>query len=159
VNGGAELIWDSPAPEETHALGERIGRALRGGDVLALTGPLGAGKTQFMKGLAIGLGVPPDEPVISPTFVLARQYSGRLTLYHLDAYRLSGSADVLDLGFDEMLADPDGVVAVEWADRIRETLPATVVWLDFEHMGPTARRVRIQGPAERVRELAAAVAV
>ncbi len=104
---------------ETFALGERVGRALAGGEVLLLDGPLGAGKTVFVKGLAAGLGIDVDE-VTSPSFTLVNRYDGgRLTLYHLDLYRLpEGAAAAHAVDLEELLADVRAVVVVEWAERM-----------------------------------------
>lgn len=102
--------------DETEQLAESIAAGLRAGDVLLLTGPLGAGKTAFVRGLARGLGVDPDE-VSSPTFTLVHEYpGGRLRLFHADLYRL-GTADAEDLGLDEA-GVRDGVLAIEWPDRL-----------------------------------------
>ncbi|MCK4341864.1 MAG: tRNA (adenosine(37)-N6)-threonylcarbamoyltransferase complex ATPase subunit type 1 TsaE [Phycisphaerae bacterium] len=134
----------SRSPAQTLALGRALGRGLRSGDFVALTGPLGSGKTQLIKGLAVGLGVPEDEPVVSPTFVLIREYVGHLTLYHIDAYRLGGAEELFSLGLDEMVAEPDAVVAVEWADRTPEAIPEYACWIDLAHVGEEARRIRIR---------------
>lgn len=153
------LIGTSYSEDQTFALGAAIGRTLRGGDFLALSGPLGAGKTRLVQGLAAGLGVPPDEPVVSPTFVLIREYPGRLTLYHVDAYRLSGPAELLALGLDELAAQTDAVVAVEWADRARPAIPGHACWIDLDHAGPTARRIALTcSDPDRHAALAAALA-
>lgn len=101
-------------PDEMLALGEAFGRLLRGGDVLLLSGPLGAGKTQFVKGLARGLGI--QGIVNSPTFTLMKPYSGRLALHHVDLYRLSGEAECHEIGLDDLIA-PDTVIALEWPER------------------------------------------
>ena len=117
----ATLISHSPA--ETEALGEQLGRAARRGLVIALSGELGAGKTQFVRGLARGLGV--TARVHSPTFTLVNEYSGgRLKLFHLDLYRLETPAQLLSAGIEEFLA-PDGVAVMEWAERIFEENPAS----------------------------------
>lgn len=109
-----EFISHSPA--ETESLGERLGRAARAGLVLALSGDLGAGKTQLVKGLARGLGA--TARVHSPTFTLVNEYGGgRLKLFHLDLYRLETPAQILSAGIEEFLA-PDGVAVIEWAERI-----------------------------------------
>lgn len=129
--------------DETRAIGRAVGELLRGGDVVALCGPLGAGKTQFVKGLADGLGVPAGEPVVSPTFVLVREYSGRLKLYHADAYRLGGAEELAALGWDELIGDSDAVVAIEWADRVRPLLSGATLWIEFEHAGGEQRRLSI----------------
>jgi tRNA threonylcarbamoyladenosine biosynthesis protein TsaE len=135
------LIIESAGPDRTSEIGRAVGEMLRGGEVLGLSGPLGAGKTQFAKGLALGIGVPHNEPVVSPTFVLIREYAGRLRLYHIDAYRLSGPAELLALGFEELTAQEDAVVAIEWADRVAAAMPATAIHIEFEHAGPNERRL------------------
>ena len=106
----------SHSPAETETLGEKFGRAAQRGLVLALSGDLGAGKTQFVKGLARGLGV--TARVHSPTFTLVNEYAGgRLKLFHLDLYRLETPAQMLSAGIEEFLS-PDGVAVIEWAERI-----------------------------------------
>jgi tRNA threonylcarbamoyladenosine biosynthesis protein TsaE len=108
----------SHSPEETEALGERLGRAARQGLVLALSGDLGAGKTQLVKGIARGLGV--TARVHSPTFTLVNEYGGgRLRLFHLDLYRLETPAQMLSAGIEEFLT-PDGVAVIEWAERLED---------------------------------------
>src|SRR5580692_10648936 len=110
----ATLISHSPA--ETEALGEKFGRAARPGWVIALSGELGAGKTQFVKGVARGLGI--SARVHSPTFTLVAEYGGgRLPLFHLDLYRLENEAQILSAGLEEFL-QPDGVAVIEWAERM-----------------------------------------
>ena len=143
-------------PGETFALGQALGELLEAGDFVALAGALGSGKTQFIKGLAAGLGVSPDEPVVSPTFVLIREYVGRLKLYHIDAYRLAAADELLALGLAEMMAEPAAVVAVEWADRVTPAVPNSACSIDLEHAGPTDRRLRMTWPAavERLARLA-----
>jgi tRNA threonylcarbamoyladenosine biosynthesis protein TsaE len=104
-------------PAETESLGEKFGRAAESGLVIALSGELGAGKTQFVKGLARGLGI--SARVHSPTFTLVNEYGGgRLRLFHLDLYRLETRAQILSAGLEEFL-QPDGVAVVEWADRLK----------------------------------------
>jgi tRNA threonylcarbamoyladenosine biosynthesis protein TsaE len=108
----------SHSPAETEALGEKFGRAAQGGLVLALSGDLGAGKTQLVKGIARGLGI--SARVHSPTFTLVNEYGGgRLQLFHLDLYRLETSAQVLSAGVEEFLL-PDGVAVIEWAERLED---------------------------------------
>ena len=119
------------SPEETIALGRRLGARLAAGHVVALIGPLGSGKTTLTKGLAQGLGVEDARWVTSPTFVLVHEYEGRVPVYHLDAYRLSGPADAEALGSDELLYG-SGVAIVEWADRILPALPADRLELHLE---------------------------
>jgi len=141
-----DLVRTTRSPAQTFALGQALGQILRTGDCLALSGPLGSGKTQFVKGLAAGLGLPDDDLVTSPTFVLVRQYAGRLKLYHIDAYRLRDSAELLALGLEEMLEEPAAVVAVEWADRVVQAVPDRACWIEIEHRGPRCRRVHLSWP-------------
>jgi tRNA threonylcarbamoyladenosine biosynthesis protein TsaE len=116
-------VFHTRNADETRALAERLGRLLRPGDVVCLIGDLGAGKTTFTQGLALGLGLPPDEPVNSPTFTLIAEHpGGRAPLYHFDVYRLPDASGLADLAFDEYL-DAAGVVVIEWADRIADALP------------------------------------
>ncbi len=116
------ITYRSSSGGETIHLGRRLGLHLHEGDVVALTGQMGSGKTWFTKGLALGLGVPPDEVVTSPTFALVNSYEGRCTLFHLDVYRLETVDDFLNAGLEEFLRG-EGVAVVEWADRWPEILP------------------------------------
>lgn len=129
-----ETRIELPDAAATHALGVRIGNSLKGGEFIALCGPLGAGKTQLVKGIAIGLGVPAEEPVVSPTFVLIREYQGRLRLLHADAYRIGSADEWRALGTEEARAD-GAVLAVEWADRFAEVVPAGAIWVELEYSG------------------------
>ena len=108
--------------EETRALGARLGRWARLGDIVACRGPLGAGKTTFIQGFAEGVGVGRYDYVRSPTFALVHVYHGRISLYHFDFYRLSSCAEVQDIGFEEYL-EAGGVVITEWANKFPEILP------------------------------------
>ncbi|TWT46066.1 tRNA threonylcarbamoyladenosine biosynthesis protein TsaE [Phycisphaerae bacterium RAS1] len=139
------MMLETSDPRQTQAVAAALGRTLTGGEVIALRGALGAGKTQFVKGLAAGLDVPPEEPVVSPTFVLVREYAGRLRLIHIDAYRLHAAAELADLGLDEILADRGAVVAVEWADRAEGLLPSGAIGVELEHIDNTHRRLRLAG--------------
>lgn len=145
MTGVQEVL--SHSPEETFEIGRRLGRVLAAGDVLALSGPLGAGKTHFIKGVAAGLGVDPSEPLVSPTFVLVREYAGRLRLVHCDAYRLAGAEEFEALGLEEQRAAGDAVLAVEWADRVAAALPADRMEIELAHEGASARRLRLRHPA------------
>ncbi len=149
-----ETTCTSRSPDETRALGRRLAPLLEPGDVVVLAGDLGAGKTCLAQGICQGLGV--DEPVTSPTFTLINEYQGRLTVYHLDAYRLTGPAEAADLGLEEVLGG-DGVALVEWADRIAEHLPHDVLQVELqpaaEH-GADSRRLRISGQGPRGGRLA-----
>ena len=135
--------WRATGAAATLALAEAVGRAARPGLILGLTGPLGAGKTTFVQGLACGLDVPADVPVTSPTFALVHRYVGRFTLVHVDAYRLAGPADLPAVDADDWLAG-GGVVAVEWADRIAVALPEHTVWCELTHETAESRCITIR---------------
>jgi tRNA threonylcarbamoyl adenosine modification protein YjeE len=131
----------------THEFARQIASELASGDVLALTGELGAGKTEFTRGLASALGVPEGVPVCSPSYLLLNVYrGGRLPLAHFDAYFMQGSDDLERAGLPELLAE-GCVVVVEWADRVASALPAGTTWLALEpgRTGPGSRMARI-GP-------------
>ena len=119
----------SHSPADTELLGEKFGRAVQPGQVIALSGDLGAGKTQFVKGVARGLGI--SERVHSPTFTLVNEYGGgRLKLFHLDLYRLETAQQILSAGIEEYLS-PDGVVVIEWAERLEAGKKSVRVQIDI----------------------------
>ena len=139
----------SHSPTETEALGETWGRAANRGLVIALSGDLGAGKTQLVKGLARGLGI--TTRVHSPTFTLVNVYAGgRLTLFHLDLYRLETKEQILSAGVEEYLR-PDGVAVIEWAERWFgevqspksefQSLPSPLRWVKIEPLNETERQI------------------
>lgn len=137
----ASGLWRCEAIGETIALGEEFGRGLSGGEVISLEGPLGAGKTHFVKGLARGLGCSGN--VSSPTFTLVHEYAdGRLPLIHFDLYRLERADDVVALGYDDYF-DGHAVVAVEWGDRFPELIPAGALRLRFDIDGE-ARQIVLE---------------
>ncbi|REJ33402.1 MAG: tRNA (adenosine(37)-N6)-threonylcarbamoyltransferase complex ATPase subunit type 1 TsaE, partial [Bacillota bacterium] len=123
---------ESSSPEETRRLARRLGAEAGPGQVFALSGPLGAGKTEFARGLLEGLGVPGDE-VASPTFTLINQHQGRLPVVHIDVYRLEDPGEIWDLGLDDAL-EAGAVAVIEWAERLGRELPAQRlhVYLDFD---------------------------
>ncbi|MCA9294055.1 MAG: tRNA (adenosine(37)-N6)-threonylcarbamoyltransferase complex ATPase subunit type 1 TsaE [Phycisphaerales bacterium] len=135
---------------ETIALAAAIAQQLRAGDVIALEGDLGAGKTRFVQGLAQGLGHDPAR-VNSPTYVVMHEYEapGAITLIHVDAYRLDGDDDAaLGIGWDQVLQG-DAIVAIEWPARIANMLPEGAFRVEIEHIGAHARRLSIACPAGR----------
>ncbi len=127
--------------DQTVELARSVARRLRAGDVLLLVGDLGAGKTTFVRGLALGLGLDPDS-VSSPTFTLIQEYRGHPTLYHVDLYRLEG-AEIDDLGLDELAAG-DAIVAIEWAEKLRER-PAGAIEVRLEDRGDDVREITVVG--------------
>jgi tRNA threonylcarbamoyladenosine biosynthesis protein TsaE len=137
--------WVSKSPEETFELGQRFGEQLTGGEILKLSGPLGAGKTMFVKGVAAGLGLDPEE-VTSPSFTLVNPYEGRLPLFHIDLYRLTegpSAAHAVDL--DELLMDERAVIVIEWAERMGAyPLPGNAVQVSIAGTGDSPRTITIE---------------
>jgi tRNA threonylcarbamoyladenosine biosynthesis protein TsaE len=129
---------------ETVKFGQKFGSQLKGGEVIALYGNLGSGKTHLIKGVVAGLGAEDAaNQVTSPTFVLVNEYSGRLEIYHLDAYRLDSVAQFEQIGFDDY-CHPGSVVLIEWADKVEQALAGTnYIKIELSHLGPTARKIRI----------------
>ena len=129
------------SPEATDAAGERLGATLGPGDVVALTGELGAGKTCFVQGLVRGLGA--TVRATSPTFVLVNQYSGRVPIHHVDAYRTDSMTELLDLGLLEMVGG-EGVTVIEWADKLTPLLPPDAVHVHIAGVGDEPRTITIR---------------
>jgi tRNA threonylcarbamoyladenosine biosynthesis protein TsaE len=142
------FVLQTGSAEETMAFAEKLGRALKKGDILTLAGDLGAGKTTFTKGLAKGLGV--TRTVNSPTFTIIKEYKGRLPLYHMDVYRLENSDE--DLGFEEYFSG-DGVCVVEWAIFIQEYLPEDRLEIIISHIGEHGREIRLTPIGERYKDI------
>jgi len=136
-------IWIlTDSSEKTRELGEKIGLQLTGGTVLALIGALGSGKTCFVQGLAKGLEVPEDYYITSPTYTLINEYPGRHSLFHADLYRIEGCINYDETGLDEIICG-DGVVALEWADRLDEDLLTEHITIYFEILDDNLRRITI----------------
>lgn len=137
-------VWVSRDPAETFKVGEQMGAQLKGGEIILLDGPLGAGKTVFVKGLARSLGIEPDE-VTSPSFTLVNSYAGRLPLFHIDLYRLdkgASAAHAVDL--EELLSNERAVIVIEWAHHLsRYSLPANVWQIDIKGDGDEARIISV----------------
>lgn len=158
-----DFTWDVGDESETAAFGAALFPLLRPGDVIGLVGDLGAGKTRFVQALLGAAGIDPAA-VRSPTFTLIHEYSVTLAragnvsviLRHCDAYRLR-PGEFADLGLDELFA-PDGIAIVEWANLVRDDLPAEWLELQLEHTGPTARRITARPHGSRVLELATGLA-
>jgi tRNA threonylcarbamoyladenosine biosynthesis protein TsaE len=137
-------MFISNSADETIAAGRSYARSACQGDVFALIGDLGAGKTQFVKGFVAGLGSSVE--VTSPTFVIVHEYEdGRLPVYHFDFYRLDSSEAVLQLGFDDYVFG-EGVSLIEWADRYSNLIPREAKWLSFELTGENTRVIRERKP-------------
>jgi len=139
-----ELTITTNSPAETVELGRRIGSQLRGGEIFAISGPLGSGKTRLIKGVAAGAGATDPRSVTSPTFVIVNEYKGRFDIYHIDAYRLDSIAQFEMLGFDDFCY-PESVVLIEWADKIASAIRGIeAIAVDLAHAGEHARTLRIR---------------
>ncbi|MBI5117944.1 tRNA (adenosine(37)-N6)-threonylcarbamoyltransferase complex ATPase subunit type 1 TsaE [Candidatus Poribacteria bacterium] len=156
----AKMRTVTHSPEQTMALGETFGRLLGRGDVVALIGDLGAGKTVFAQGLAKGLGVSPDEYVSSPSFTLVNQYKGRVPVFHVDTYRLASETEMVALGYEEYF-DPNGVTIIEWADKVRSLLPERHITIRFKLLGPAIREMEVElvgsWPTQQAKEIVEAL--
>ncbi|MDF0676007.1 MAG: tRNA (adenosine(37)-N6)-threonylcarbamoyltransferase complex ATPase subunit type 1 TsaE [Nitrospira sp.] len=148
-----DLILSSPG--KTESFGYAIGRLLHGGEVLALIGELGVGKTVLVRGIVAGLGAP-DTSVTSPTFMLVHEYQGRLPVIHVDLYRLRRPEEIESIGLADYLTD-DAVVAIEWADRFPRVLPEDRLEVKFAHRTRTTRAVRLEARGSRSRSLLAQI--
>ncbi|MCS7022239.1 MAG: tRNA (adenosine(37)-N6)-threonylcarbamoyltransferase complex ATPase subunit type 1 TsaE [Gemmataceae bacterium] len=137
-----------PDEAATLAWGRRLGRRLFPGTVIALVGPLGAGKTTLVRAIAEGLEIINPSLVTSPTFVLLQHYPARLTIHHCDAYRLRSPAELWDAGIDEYLYG-EGVCLIEWADKVACLLPSEHLWIELTPLTPQQRRVRLIPRGER----------
>ena len=140
-------MLEFPDPTATEAFGHRLGARLFPGAVVALTGPLGAGKTLLIRAIAEGLQVVDSRVVSSPTFVLIQEYPARLPVYHFDAYRLSSAGEFLDLGAHEYFQG-EGVCLVEWADRVAACLPADHLRITITPTGENSRRFTLESTGE-----------
>ncbi len=143
-----KLTFKSTNVEETMRFGEKLGMLLSPGDVVALVGELGAGKTTLVKGIVQGLGVTDRRAVKSPTFSLVHTYKGRMPVYHFDAYRLEDAQDMLDIGSDEMISG-DGVAVVEWADKVSGCLPKEYLQITLTAVSQSERNIEICGYGRR----------
>jgi tRNA threonylcarbamoyladenosine biosynthesis protein TsaE len=148
------LLFEVADLTETMTFGRWLGSRLFAGAVVALIGPLGAGKTHLVRAIAEGLDIADSRVVSSPTFVLIQEYQARLPIYHFDAYRLTGPAELFDLGVHEYF-EGHGVCLVEWADRVEACLPKEHLRVTLEITGPTSRRLGIEARGQRYEELLA----
>jgi len=148
-----EATVTSRSPQETMELGRRIGSRLKGGEVFAICGPLGSGKTHLIKGIAAGAGARDRENVTSPTFIIVNEYRGRLDIYHIDAYRIESLAEFEMLGFDDFCY-PQSVVLIEWADKIEAAIRGIdTVRIDLAHACERARTIRLRNIPEHLKVL------
>ncbi len=148
----ARVRYRTYSDQETIGLGRRVGALLRGGDVLALAGELGSGKTWFTKGVAVGLEIPSDTIITSPSFTLVNEYEGRWPLYHMDAYRLGSLSEFVSAGLEEYFY-MGGVVVMEWADRWPEILPDLKLKVEFVILDEFTREITFSGNHPRAGEI------
>ncbi|MFC1516044.1 tRNA (adenosine(37)-N6)-threonylcarbamoyltransferase complex ATPase subunit type 1 TsaE [Thermodesulfobacteriota bacterium] len=135
---------ETRSPEETRQFGRKVGEQLNAGTVLALFGDLGSGKTVFVQGIASGLNVPSDYYVTSPSYTLVNEYPGRHPLFHVDLYRLDNVSNLEDIGLYDII-ESDGIVAIEWAERLQIKLLSAYVAVYFEVSGDESRKIRLIG--------------
>ncbi|MBI5192155.1 MAG: tRNA (adenosine(37)-N6)-threonylcarbamoyltransferase complex ATPase subunit type 1 TsaE [Nitrospirae bacterium] len=141
----------SNSPNNTIEIGKTLGKHLLPGSVICLTGELGAGKTCFIKGMAEGLGIKRKE-VSSPTFIIIREYKGRIPLYHIDLYRIGTLDDIRDIGMEEVIYG-NGVTAIEWAERIKDALPDDRIDIKLEWVDDKMRAIEIIAYGEKHRKI------
>ena len=146
------MVFQSRNASETIRLGKRIGAVLQPGDVVALVGELGAGKTQLIKGLASGAGVGKPTYVSSPCFTLINEYPGRVPFYHIDLFRLDNEKEVVGLGLEDYF-QAGGITAIEWADKIPSFLPTEMLSIHILYTGKNTRSIEIMGKGKRYEEL------
>ena len=139
----ADLTAILNSPDETIDFGQGLGSQLKGGEVIAVCGPLGSGKTHLIKGIAAGAGSKDSRLINSPTFVIVNEYSGRFDIFHIDAYRINSVSEFEMLGFDDFCY-PQSVVLIEWADKIESALQTIdYIRIELEHAGQTKRKIHI----------------
>lgn len=149
ISERVDLVSTSPA--ETQRIGESLGELAREGDLFCLEGELGSGKTCFVQGLGRGLGI--RDSIHSPTFILANEHrGGRLRLYHLDVYRVRSADEAIGIGLDDYLVG-DGVLVIEWAEKIRKGLPSERLWVSFRHVSENERAISFEARGARYVEL------
>jgi tRNA threonylcarbamoyladenosine biosynthesis protein TsaE len=143
MDSNMEIITNSP--EETQRFGKEFANSLKGGEVLALVGDLGSGKTTFIQGLAKGLKI--KHQIISPTFILMREYDleDEKKLYHIDLYRLEENIarELNNLGISDWWQKPENIVVIEWADKAKGSMPENTIWITFEGSGDQERKIKI----------------
>ncbi|MFO7152288.1 MAG: tRNA (adenosine(37)-N6)-threonylcarbamoyltransferase complex ATPase subunit type 1 TsaE [Bacillota bacterium] len=144
-----KAVYETGSIEETEGLGEKLGRLLSRGDLVALKGDLGAGKTAFTRGIARGLGS--DDFVTSPTFTIVNVYDGHVPIAHMDAYRLNDPWEMEDIGFRDYLGEY--AVIVEWADRIIDLLPEEFLFVEFETVGENQRKITLTARGEKYKKI------
>jgi len=142
------MVIQTHSATETIRTGKNIGNRLRSGDVVALVGELGAGKTQFIKGLAAGVGIGNPTYISSPSFTLINEYPGKIPFYHIDLFRLEREKEAEELGLEDYFQG-GGITAIEWADKIPSLLPKEMLFIHIAYMGKNIRSIEINGKGKR----------
>jgi tRNA threonylcarbamoyladenosine biosynthesis protein TsaE len=137
----------SHTPRQTEEIGSLLGSMLATGDIIALAGELGTGKTTLVRGMARGIGLEEGE-VASPSFTLVNEYKGPLHLYHIDLYRLADEKELIAIDYEEYL-QADGVVVIEWADRVPQAIPPNALWITLRYLGGDYREMVLQAQGAR----------
>ena len=146
------MIFQTKSSAETIRIGKSIGSHLLPGDVVALVGELGAGKTQFIKGMATGIGVGKPTYISSPSFTLINEYPGRIPFYHIDLFRLEREKEAEELGLEDYFQGK-GIAAIEWADKIPSFLPKEILLIHIAYTGIHTRSIEIIGKGKRYQDL------
>ncbi|OGP71198.1 MAG: tRNA (adenosine(37)-N6)-threonylcarbamoyltransferase complex ATPase subunit type 1 TsaE [Deltaproteobacteria bacterium RBG_16_50_11] len=146
------MFFQTKSTSETIRIGKQIGGQLRPGDVVALVGELGTGKTHFIKGLASGAGVKKSRYITSPSFTLIHEYQGKIPFYHIDLFRLKTEKEAEGLGLEEYFQG-GGITAIEWADKIPTHLPEEMLWIEIRYTGEHTRSIEILAKGARYEEL------
>ncbi len=146
------VVIETRSVTETVRIGRRIGRLLQPGDVVALAGDLGTGKTHLIKGLAGGVGIRESAYLASPSFTLINEYPGKIPFYHLDLYRLETENEAEELGMEEYFQG-QGVTAIEWADKVPSLLPKELLWITMRYLGERTRFIDIEARGKRYEQL------
>lgn len=147
------FVTESKSAKETIQIGKKIGKQLKGGDIIALSGELGTGKTQLIKGIAEGIGVINSRYVRSPSFTFINEYNGKIKLYHIDLYRLKDEKEALELGLEEIFFGQNGATVIEWADKIPSLLPNELLLIKLKYTGKSTRSIEIVAKGKRYEEV------
>jgi tRNA threonylcarbamoyladenosine biosynthesis protein TsaE len=146
------VVFQTRSTSETIRIGKRIGRLLKAGDVVALVGELGAGKTQYIKGLAAGVGIGNPTYISSPSFTLINEYPGKIPFYHVDLFRLEREKEAEELGLEDYFQG-GGITAIEWADKIPSLLPKEMLFIHIAYTGKKTRSIEMIGKGKRFEDL------
>ena len=146
------VVFQTQSTSETIRLGRNLGSLLLPGDIVALVGELGTGKTQFIKGLAAGVGVGKSTYISSPSFTLINEHLGKVPFYHIDLFRLKSEKEAEELGLEEYFHG-GGITAIEWADKIPSLLPEEILWINIRYTGEHTRSFEMTGKGKRYEQL------